>query len=97
MGRHRRAPDLLPAQEAPPGHAPAALATPERDIVAIYLPVGGEVAPALPDDRTYVARWFDPRTAELRYAAPFGDTFRAPGGTDERGHPWDWVLVLTGE
>jgi Protein of unknown function (DUF4038)/Domain of unknown function (DUF5060)/Putative collagen-binding domain of a collagenase len=93
----RRAPDLIPAHNAPPGHAPAALATPERDIITIYLPTGGEVVPTLPPSRTYVARWFDPRTADLRIATPFSDTYRAPTGTDTNGHPHDWVLLLTSD
>jgi hypothetical protein len=89
--RLRPAPDLLPRQEYPSGHA---LATPERDIVAVYLPVGGEIAPALPTGRVYAAQWFDPRTGELQAATATGGSYSCPGGTDAQGHPWDWVLLL---
>lgn len=94
FARLRPAPDLLPPGDAPPGHAPSALATPERGIVAVYLPTGGAVAPATPPGRAYAARWYDPRSGDLRPATPADGTYRAPTGTDPQGHPWDWVLVF---
>lgn len=92
--RMRRVPELLPTHECPPGHAPAALATPQCDLVAVYLPVGGEIAPALPTGREYAARWYDPRSGDLQEATATNGTYRCPEGTDDRGHPQDWVLLL---
>ena len=91
--RLRPAPDLLPTREYPSGHAPAALATTERDIVAVYLPVGGEIAPAVPSGHGYAARWFDPRSGDLQEATAIEGTYRCPDGTDAQGHPQDWVLL----
>jgi hypothetical protein len=67
--------------------------------VALYMPTGGTVALSLLPDRPYRAEWLDPRTGQLRAAEPSGGVegarFVAPPGQDEKGHPWDWVLVLT--
>jgi len=97
--RMRPAPELLVPGEAAPGHSPLALATTDRDVVAVYLPTGGAVELSLPVGRAYHARWYDPTTGELCPAAPpAGDErsrFVTPLGEDEEGHPWDWVLVLT--
>lgn len=97
--RMRAAPEIIVAGESDPGHRPLALATSGRDTVAIYLPAGGEVTLSLPGERPRNMQWFDPRTGELRSATLSGEgrrlSFAAPGGQDENGHPWDWVLVLS--
>lgn len=91
----RPAQDLLVGEAAAPGHAPLVLATPERDVIAAYLPTGGKVGLAL-DGRAYRARWFDPCTAALQDAAPdSAGTFEAPAGRDADGHPADRTLLLT--
>jgi len=81
----------------PFGHAPLALATPERDIIAIYLPVGGwvELDPQI-DLGTFPRRqWFNPCTGELQPAEQLRKAgFLSPART-VRGHPQDWVLLLT--
>jgi hypothetical protein len=95
--RLRSAPELmLPGEYVRGGH-PLALATAEQDVVCAYLPVGGAVTLDLPADAAYEGQWFDPRTGELlpvERAADEAFCWAAPGGTDEKGHPWDWVLVL---
>ncbi|MGB3306874.1 MAG: DUF4038 domain-containing protein [Thermomicrobiales bacterium] len=75
------------------GYRPLALATPERDLVAVYLPAGGEIS--LHTERAPAhASWFDPRTGELFDAAlPEDGPIAVPGG-EENGHPADWVLLL---
>ena len=90
----RPAADLVTG-DYPPGHRPLALATPERDRIAVYLPTGGEVRLALPSDRTFKVARFDPRTGALDDAEPFtAGRWRAPSPTNER-RPDDWVLLLT--
>ena len=95
--RLRPAPDVLADGEWAPGHQPSALATPGRELAAVYLPAGGAVKLSLPHAGSYTARWYDPRTGELAAAkpAPGGDAlqFAAPAGGGAR--PWDWALVLT--
>ena len=89
----RPAPDSISGGATASGERPQALATPARDLIAVYLPVGGEVVVKgdLPDP----TRWFDPRTGELSPAAGIavaeGRRFAAPEGGGNR--PWDWVLV----
>ncbi|MGC9348167.1 MAG: DUF5060 domain-containing protein [Anaerolineae bacterium] len=80
-----------------PGTKPLVLATPERTIVAVYLPVGGTVELDLPTDLDYRARWYDPRTGnltEVPTATEVCSHFEAPEGCSEGGHPWDWILLL---
>ena len=80
------------------GFQPLALATEERDVVAVYMPAGGAALLRLPPGGRYHAQWFDPRSGELSSAAlaRYKGYYRvqAPGGADEHGHPWDWVLLL---
>ncbi len=62
----RPAPAPHPDGEFAPGHRPTILSTTDHDVVAAYLPVGGTLTlPRLPDGE-YAARWFNPRTGELR-------------------------------
>ncbi len=93
--RLRTAPELSPAQALPLGHTPAILATPERDIVAAYLPVGGSITFDSALTHPAYTRWFDPRTGDTTPAIRIGDTYHAPAATDDAGHPEDWVLVMT--
>jgi hypothetical protein len=98
--RMRPAPEVVVPGEHAPGHRPLALATTGRDVVAVYLPAGGTVDLSLPQGREYDARWYDPRSGELRPATSLTEGtapgFAAPAGESENGHPWDWVLVLFG-
>jgi len=93
--RVRPAPELVRPRDWEHGCRPLALADPGRDVIAVYLPVGGTVALDLPEGKRHTARWFDPRTGELQDADP-GETAvvftAATAGSAER--PWDWVLVL---
>jgi hypothetical protein len=92
----------MPA-EYPSGKRPLAITTPERDVVAVYLPVGGTLALKPTDDMPWLKlppggrwhfRWFDPRTGEMpRARAERSWFFTAPEG-EENGHPHDWVLVV---
>ncbi len=91
--------EILIADEWALGHRPSVLATTNRDVVAVYLPVGDTVALALPTERGYSAQWFDPRTGEL-HAAELSteDTILSctpPVGKDENERLWDWILVLS--
>jgi len=71
--------------------------------VAVYFPAGGAATLDLPQDVGYSARWFDPRTGDVSDAAPSRvaegtngrPAFETPGGEDGKGHPLDWVLVLS--
>ena len=82
----RPAPEIVAGGEYAPGHRPLALATASRDLIAIYLPAGGPAEPALPDDKQYTLRWFDPRTGDMGDGMP-------ETGTVER--PQDWVLIFS--
>lgn len=89
----RPAPGLLTGGDPRPGRRPLALANGTADLIAAYLPAGGEVG--LPDGGRN-ARWYDPRRGEWTAAAEGreGDGrrwYEAPGGGGERS--WDWVLV----
>ena len=90
------APEIItPPEVIPPqGHQPLALATGagterprrgkgERDLVTVYLPVGGSVALALASAQYPNAHWFDPRTAQHQPAAPAGqnETLHPPTGS----------------
>lgn len=91
--RLRPAPDLARSNDSAPGHGPLAMATPERDIVVVYLPVGGDVTVEL-DPEGRAGQWFDPRTGEvvdLKMQA--GGKFTPPS-RPTGDHPDDWVLVL---
>lgn len=90
----RRAPEVVAAGEWAPGERPLALATEDGRHVAVYLPVGGQVALSPPHPLIeYTARWFDPVRGDLRPAVAADAVFYAPGVT-RKGHPQDWVLVL---
>ncbi len=95
----RPAPELILSAERPAGHHPLALATNGADTVAVYLPTGGTVGLSLPENRTYTAKWFDPRTGKRDAASPVTGSpelrIDAPSGEDRDGRPWDWVVVLS--
>ena len=93
--RLRPAPELIVAINKPlPGEKPLALASPERDVVAVYLPVGGTVSLDLPRPiASYAPRWFNPCTGELTQAHAGDSSFESPAAI-HNGHPQDWVLVL---
>ena len=91
------APELVGAgADAESGCRPLALASTDRDVIAVYLPVGGRVSLNLPGAAgPYFSQWFDPCTGELVSAGVEGMSFLAPEAT-QNGHPQDWVLVLRG-
>lgn len=89
----RPAPELVDVGDAEVGRRPLALASADRRMVAVYLPVGGAARLTAPTAGSR-ARWFDPRTGELAPAVGDGGTYVAPGGGGER--PFDWVLVIDG-
>ena len=93
--RMRPAPELVvPCDGYLPGEKPLALASPEGDIVAAYLPVGGGISLNLPRPiALYSPHWFNPCTGELIPARARGASFASPE-TTHNGHPQDWVLVL---
>lgn len=97
----QRAPEIiiLPHITFPVGHQPLVLATANREVVAVYLPVGGSINLSLPADKYAKVHWFDPRTAQRQPAVSLSENsklhFTAPGGSDPAGHSWDWVLVLS--
>jgi hypothetical protein len=97
FARMRPAPDLLAVSEYEAGCRPLVLATPERDVVAVYFAALGTAGLDL-SGRQYDAHWYDPRTGELLPAV--GDVeagllqYVAPLGYDAKGRPWDWVLVV---
>jgi hypothetical protein len=97
--RMRPAPEAIVPEEHSSGQVPLALATPEGDVVAVYLPVGGIARLSLPVEGDYCARRYDPRSGELLPASVLANVttgnFAAPGSEDGTGHPWDWVLLLT--
>jgi hypothetical protein len=95
--RLRPAPQVVAVGEYELGCQPQALATDERDVVAVYFPALGTVGLDLPLV-AYDGQWYDPRTGEQSTA--WGDMeagllqYVAPLGFDEHDHPCDWVLVL---
>ena len=93
----RPAPQLKPEGEFPPGHRPMIMSTPDHDVIAAYLPVGGSLTLSQLPDGVYASRWFDPRTGELgpTETVTTGPIYSAPEGGD--AHPWDWALVLSRE
>jgi hypothetical protein len=97
FARMSPAPQIVRPGEYGRGFRPLALATEERDVIAVYMPTGGTATLRLPRGGRYHAQWFDPRTGELSSAALSkrkGYRVQAPGGADRHGHPWDWVLLL---
>lgn len=75
------------------GHEPLTLANPDRSVVIVYLPTGGEMA--LPGGSGATrTQWFDPRTGDMSDAkAAENGRFVAPTvGNPER--PDDWVLMV---
>lgn len=89
----RPASGLATSPDTREGYGPLTLATPERDLISVYLPAGGEIS--LQVDRVPAhALWFDPRTGQLSDAGiDAGQAISSPGG-EENGHPADWVLLL---
>jgi hypothetical protein len=89
------APDLLADGEYAFGHRPRVLASDAHDIIAVYLPTGGQVHLNLKQP-LYQTQWYDPRTGALTAPASVRDAdgfhFQSPPGGGD--HPWDWVLVL---
>jgi hypothetical protein len=83
--------DLIAPGNWPAGYQPPAFATDTKDVVAVYLPGGGEAALELSAPGSYQATWFDPRNGALTRANPSGFISQykvsAPTGLDEKGHP----------
>jgi hypothetical protein len=75
------------------GRLPLALATPEQDIVVVYLPTGGEITLAR-FDGYHRAEWFNPRTGLLTATTGTIDGLYAPPEPPSGDRPHDWVLVL---
>ena len=89
----RLRPADMVAGDHPPGERPLALASDDRDLAAIYLPVGGKVNFASPLSGT--AQWFDPRSGALEEASLVSATsVTAPDGEGANDHPLDWVLLV---
>lgn len=89
----RPAPELLrpPAEPPAAGHAPLALSARGGELLAVYLPAGGEARPAVP---VVSATWIHPVDGARSAAEARGDgAFAAPGGTDRVGNPADWILL----
>ncbi|MBA2247803.1 MAG: DUF4038 domain-containing protein [Chloroflexia bacterium] len=84
---------LARSSDSAAGHAPLAMATPERDIVVVYLPVGGEVSlePGLEGHKEH---WFDPRIGEMTTHEQRANNVFTPPERPAGDHPDDWVLVL---
>ena len=84
---------LARSSDSAAGHAPLAMATPERDIVVVYLPVGGEVSlePGLAGHKEH---WFDPRIGEMTTHEQRANNVFTPPERPAGDHPDDWVLVL---
>jgi len=92
--RLRQAPDVVAQGDYAAGQKPLALASPDGQLAAVYLPVGGAVGLKMPKPvGHYRARWFDPCTGDLAPAEAEGPRFVAPQ-VMRKGHPQDWVLVL---
>ncbi len=90
----RPAPDLVVGGPWERGCRPLALASVDGTRCAVYLPVGGQVALALPLAASeHHAEWFNPLTGTLTEAPGTGGRYAAPAG-ESGGHPQDWVLVL---
>lgn len=92
----RPMPGIATSSDDRPGGQPLALATPDQDVVVIYLPTGGEVAP---NGLTgaYVIEWFDPRSGALTSGTPWEGGPLNPHSPTAGNRPEDWVLVLRRE
>ncbi|MGB3329142.1 MAG: putative collagen-binding domain-containing protein, partial [Thermomicrobiales bacterium] len=94
----RPAPELVQGDDGQgTGYAPRALASEDRERVAIYLPAGGSVtvsSEVFPSNARWT--WIDPRTGDETLAIPARKrTFIAPvGDDDDPSRPADWLLVL---
>jgi hypothetical protein len=92
----RTAPETISDGHTEIGKRPQALATAERDVVVVYLPVGGAVTVGGTAGQG-TSRWFDPRTGELLpdqgTSKVDGARFVAPVGGDDQ--PDDWVLICS--
>ena len=88
------APELVAAQELPPGHRPLALASAERDLLCYYMPVGGAITPPADSGSWGQARWFDPREGSLQAARPTSARAFVPPQGGQLDRPWDWILLL---
>lgn len=84
---------LARSNGARPGYGPLTMATPERDIVVVYLPANGDVMIEM-DLEAFTGEWFDPRTGEPRRAAASAGATFTPPETGAADRPDDWVLVL---
>jgi hypothetical protein len=96
---HRLQPvdDVVVGEGSEEGRRPLALASENRDIIAVYFPTGGRTALALPK-RAYTAQWYGARSGDVQ-AGPNPDAggeiiVEAPEGEDVAGRPLDWVLTL---
>lgn len=76
-----------------PGHAPLALATPDRDVIVVYLPTGGGVMMAGLQGG-YTIEWFDPRTGIMVDGPAWESGSLSPPEPPSGDRPDDWVLVL---
>ncbi len=96
--RLQPAPELLQQSRSELGYRPLILASDDRDLIVVYLPVGGEVHLKFPIERQHQWYWFDPRNGETTPAemsAMDGWSFAAPKTFDTDQHPHDWVLFGT--
>ncbi len=97
--RVRPAPEINLSPDRDPGLNPLVLASPERDIIAAYLPGGGPVDLDVAAGKGHTAQWYDPRTGALTPAMPSdqGDrpAFVAPAPEGSTEHPPDWALAVT--
>ena len=75
------------------GYQPLALATPEQDIVVVYLPTGGEVTLDF-DVEGWAGQWLDPRIGDLIDGGVLAGTVFSPPERPQGEHPDDWVLIL---
>lgn len=84
---------LARSNNARPGKRPLAMASPERDIIVIYLPVGGDVTMEM-DLEAFTGEWFDPRTGQLVDGGRRSGATFSPPQQPKGDRPDDWVLVL---
>lgn len=84
---------LVKEEAVPPGQAPLTMANEERNLVVIYLPVGGDVRIV---DRQVpaTAQWFDPRSGVLGVEQPAPGPVFTPPEPPVGERPDDWVLIL---
>ncbi len=89
----RPVPGLVTGSDERPGCCPLALATPDREVVVIYLPIGGEVTPTGLTGE-YASEWFEPRTGDLAPGPTWDSGPIGPPSPPVGDRPDDWVLVL---